>query len=202
MALALLALIALFIGNGVGAIVRMAPLASRIDQSANLAATREHLRRTIGETVADLGLVGGAPFRGQADVLALLAPADPLLEIGGLNEITLALEPGETGGLDLVERRTIASGDLSRAASRTVLVSDVASLRFAYGEAGADGSVVWRAVWQQDGAPPALVRLDIALKPGDRRSFPPLLVHPMATSLPPDKRASTLALDDRPAPAP
>ncbi|WP_062219023.1 MULTISPECIES: hypothetical protein [unclassified Aureimonas] len=198
--LALLSLIALFIGQGVGAITRMAPLATRIDRSAELTAVREHLRRTLSETVADLGLVGGAPFRGQAETLAFLAPADPLLEVGGLNEITLALEPGAQGGLDLVERRAIASGDLSRAASRTVLIPDVASLRFAYGEPGPDGTPLWRAAWQRDGAPPALVRIDIGLKAGDRRSVPTLVVHPMATALPPDKRANRQPLDAAPRP--
>ncbi len=185
-ALALLSLIALFIGEGIGAVRRMAPVGQRIDQGMELTAAREHLRRTLGEAVADLGLVGGAPFLGGPAQLRFLAPADPILEIGGLNAVTLALAPRQGGGLDFVERRDIASGDLALGASRTVLVPDVRSLRFAYGEATADKGFAWREEWRRTGALPALVAIELEFGPADRRRFARLLVHPVASPLPED----------------
>ena len=186
-ALALLSLIALFIGQGIDAIRQMAPVGRRIEAAMDMEAAREHLRRTLGEAVADLGLAGGAPFDGASEALRFLAPADPILEIGGLNAVTLMLAPIAGGGFDMVERREVASGNLALSGSLTVLVSGVRSLRLRYGEAGPDGSILWRETWRQRGVLPALVSIELDFPASDRRRFAPLLVHPLASPVPPDR---------------
>lgn len=193
--LGLMALIALFIGQGVGAVRVMAPLSGRIDAAAEVAAVRDHLARTIGEAMADLPLAAAAAFTGEAQALRFLAPADPVLEVDGIQRITLGLAPG-TRGVDLVELRGVARGDLAPDAplpgeTRTVLLPGIRALSLSYaapakaGEAAPD----WASRWSAIGSTPALVRVAIEFPAGDTRRFPPLVVHPMASPAPGEERS-------------
>lgn len=186
-ALALLALIAIFIGEGVAAIRAMVPFAGRIAAATEIAAVRDHLRRTIGEAVAVVPANEADALVGAPDALRFFAPADPLLEAGGLNRIDLGLEPGSAGRLDLVERRAIARGAQTGAGVANVLLTDVAGLSFRFARAVVEsGPPDWRENWHKDGLP-ALVSLEILLRPGDGRRIAPLLVHPAAAM--PDEAA-------------
>ncbi|MHB8528966.1 MAG: hypothetical protein ACYC8V_05560 [Caulobacteraceae bacterium] len=63
-----------------------------------------------------------------------------------------------------------------------VLLSGVQGLDIAYfGAAPPDGIRRWREDWKDAPSPPELVRVRIALRPGDRRRWPDLIIHPRAT---------------------
>ncbi|MBB4000650.1 prepilin-type N-terminal cleavage/methylation domain-containing protein [Aureimonas pseudogalii] len=182
-ALSLLSLIAVFIGEGVFSVRRMVPVASRIDADAEIAAVRDHLRRTVGEAVVDLPLSESELFVGSSTAMSFLAPADPVLEVAGINRTTLGLEAGPAGRLDLVERRTQARGEQTRAVTPVVLLHDVAGLAIRYAGPVEGGTPVWRKDWVAGGVP-ALVSLDISLPPGDVRRILPLIVHPASSTNP------------------
>lgn len=197
--LALMALIALFMGEGLRAARVMAPLGARIDASAEVAVVRDHLARTLSEALSDLPLGSAAPFIGGPDAVRFLAPADPVLEVDGIQRVTLGLAPGPRG-FDLVERRGVARGDLGPDAplpgeTRTVLLSGIEALRLSYAEPArpSDAGPNWQANWSALGLAPALVRVEVAFPPGDTRRFAPLLVHPMASPAPATERAGPRA---------
>lgn len=199
--LALMALIALFMGEGIRAARIMAPLGQRIDASAEVAAVRDHLARTLSEALSDLPLGAAAPFTGEPDAARFLAPADPVLEVDGIQRVTLGLAPGPRG-FDLVELRGVARGDIGPDAplpgeTRTVLLSGVEGLSLSYAAPASPGAggrgarePDWQARWSSVGLAPALVRVEIALPPGDTRRFAPLVVHPMASPAPSNERTA------------
>ena len=174
-ALALLALIALFIGEGIASLRAMAPVARRIEAAGDVALVRDHLRQTLGEALARLP-GGDAPFRGRAQRLAFLAPGDPFLEVGGVSQILITIEPGASG-LDLVETRRVQRGTGAEPGARTLLLSGIESAGFSYAPPITGDAPDWRPDWDAAGAPPALVRLDLTMKDG-ARPLPPLVVHP------------------------
>jgi len=193
--LALMALIALFIGQGIDAVRRMSPLAGRIDAAAEMALMRDHLVRSVGEALADLPLGGAAPFDGTQAAMRFLAPSDPMLEVDGIQRVTLALAAAP-GGLDLVETRGVARGDLAIDAAlpgetRTVLIRGIRAARFAYADMPpeGEGEPDWRPRWHARGLSPALVRIEVELPPGDTRRFAPLLIHPVASMAVADERS-------------
>lgn len=194
-ALALLALIALFIGEGIAAIRAMAPVARRIEAAGDVALVRDHLRQMLGEALASIP-GGDAPFRGRAQRLTFLAPTDPFLEVGGISQIDIALEAGASG-LDLVEIRRVQRGTGAEPGGRTLLLSGIESARFSYAPPIAGDAPDWRPAWDAAGDPPALIRLDIALE--GARPLPPLVVHPGNAGAP-AKRPPPAPEAARPAP--
>lgn len=66
--------------------------------------------------------------------------------------------------------------------SDQVLLRDVGGLDISYfGPDPAGGAAQWRSAWTRRATPPELVRIRLALGPGDRRVWPELIVHPAAT---------------------
>ncbi|WAJ27831.1 hypothetical protein [Antarcticirhabdus aurantiaca] len=186
-AMALLSLVALFIGEGIHAIRRMAPVAARLAGADEVAAVRQHLNAVIGEAVASLPLGAVARLDGTGAAVRFVAPADPLLEAGGLSQITLSAEPGPGGRLALVERRAVARAGASPVGEPVVLLDGIAGLRLAYRGAAHAG---WSDTWDGTGGTlPALLQIQMDLPPGDPRRFAPLLVHPLAAPAPSDGSA-------------
>jgi general secretion pathway protein J len=88
-----------------------------------------------------------------------------------------------SGGGDL---RLDASSDLTldqtKPVSRVVLVRGVGSLDVAYfGPDVQTAGATWASHWQQQPAPPQLVRIRLGFPPKDRRQWPTLLIRPGAT---------------------
>jgi general secretion pathway protein J len=195
--LALMALIALVVGQGLDTVRRMSPLAGRIDAAAETALVHDHLMRSVGEALADLPLAGAAPFDGTQAAMRFLAPSDPVLEVDGIQRVTLSLAAAPNG-LDLVETRGVARGDLAIDAAlpgetRTVLLRGIRAARFAYADAPlegeGEGEPDWRPEWHARGLSPALVRVEVEFLPKDSRRFAPLLIHPAASTAVADKRS-------------
>lgn len=174
-ALALLALIALFIGEGIASLRAMAPVARRIEAAGDAALVRDHLRQTLGEALSRLP-GSEAPFQGQAQRVAFLAPGDTFLEVGGVSQIVLSIEAG-ANGLDLVETRRVQRDTGAEPAARTLLLSGIDNAAFAYAPPITGEAPDWRAEWGDAVTPPALVRLDVRLRDA-ARALPSLVVHP------------------------
>jgi general secretion pathway protein J len=65
---------------------------------------------------------------------------------------------------------------------RQVLLTGVRAIDIAYfGRAGPDYAEKWRADWDQQPAPPELVRVRVAFGPQDSRVWPDLIVRPRTT---------------------
>ena len=113
-------------------------------------------------------------FAGGADTLRLVADMPPgsarssalefRVENGGLAMVLAPITPAESQPL-----HALAFG------KRFVLVSGVASARFAYW--GPDGA--WLDSWSDFQHPPLLVRLRLTFPPGDPREWPDLVAAPV-----------------------
>ena len=83
--------------------------------------------------------------------------------------------------LDANDDLTLAGALDPQAASDDTLLSHVASLEIGYfGPAGPNDPGEWQDSWSHQAAPPSLIRVRVAFPPGDRRSWPDLLVRPAA----------------------
>ncbi|MET0258540.1 MAG: hypothetical protein ABW179_08155 [Methylobacterium sp.] len=200
-ALALLALTALFIGQGIAAVRDMAPAGRRIEAAMQAAPVRDHLRQTLGEALpAPPG--GTAPgLRGDASAMEFLAPRDPLLETDGVGRVVLALEEAPDG-FALVERRRMerSPGEARGAepGDATVLLRGIAAARFSYAAPIEDEGPQWREAWNRTDALPALVRIEVTFRDAARR-FRPLVIHPATTGRHIDQRPENKGLLTDPA---
>lgn len=137
-----------------------------------------------------------APFRGTSDAFRLLGPPPSQLLPGGVYETIIGLEDGigGTGG----GRRLVAwwrplfstsAGDSSPSINadvrtrQVVLMNGIADLRVSYFGQSEDVTEPprWHDRWDSTLALPTLVSVQMAFMPGDRRSWPQLIVAPIAT---------------------
>ncbi|WP_056503945.1 type II secretion system protein [Aureimonas sp. Leaf454] len=179
-AMALLSLIALFALQGIGSLRWAAPIAGRLDAAEEASLVAAHLRRTFGEAVALLPDGTPAALIGTPDSVRFLAPADPLLESGGIAAITLSVEPAADDTLVLAERRKPSRLQQDEKRDANILLRGVKALRLAYGATNEDGSPEWRADWSDPAlGTPALVRIELERADGKGRGLD-LIVHPMS----------------------
>lgn len=187
-AVALLSLLALFALQGVAALRAVAPVTARIVGAEERAAVAAHLRRSLSEVVARAPDGAALPFEGNSDALRFLAPADPLLEGGGLVRVTLRAEADGAGVLALVERREPLGRPAAPPPEPVVLLRPVGALRLSYADASG-GETRWLDRWEEAGRGlPALARLRVDL-PGAARPLD-LLVHPASRAAPSSEPAA------------
>lgn len=120
----------------------------------------------------------GPDFIGEAGRLVFLAPPPPAGTPGPLRRYQLSLD--EAGDLVFDSLSDIAL-DQRGWSIHEVLLHGAQSVDFAYfGVATPDMRPAWRPSWRQQPVMPALVRIRVGFPEGDRRSWPDLIVHPMA----------------------
>jgi general secretion pathway protein J len=165
------------------------------ERSARQAATGESivtaqtiLRERIENMVASTRFDTLAPvvdLRGGTNIVSFFAPAPPaerpstvaryrlvrtapgdivLYSVSDLSDRVNAYAPGEEGW------------------TPTVLLTGVEALEMGYyGAAPPDNQPRWRTQWVERQQPPELIRVRIAFKPGDPRSWPEFIARPAAT---------------------
>jgi len=158
-------------------------LEGRAAAGETVAAAQDILRERIERLLPDTGGTDGTGAAGQAETVGtagrftFIAPAALNRPGEGMQRFSLAL--GRDGTLDLAAtdaRRTVASWRVDP------LIGNVAALDLAYYGAAVDGAGPrWQAAWVGRADPPTLVRVRVRFGAGDARSWPDLLIRPVAT---------------------
>lgn len=118
-------------------------------------------------------------FEGSATAATFLSSPPAVDRPAPLNRYRLSLSP--QGELLLASMSDVAQTDRGQATVQTLLAG-VRRLELAYfGPAAPDGRPGWRPEWTEESAPPELVRIRLTFAPGDRRTWPDLIVRPRAT---------------------
>lgn len=179
--LGLTALIALLLLQGLGAgrnvwsrVTARAASADAIEAAQSV--LRDRITRTYPSTRYDAPLPY-PDFAGAPDRLAFTAPAFDNHPAGGLRRFVIAVD---TAGDLILSSRSDLPGAASEAPEVAVLLRHVGGLEMAYLD-DEGGLPVWRERWDRQPRLPLLVRLSVTFRPGDRRWWPSLLIHPMAT---------------------
>lgn len=166
---------------------------------SDLQSASNFVRRQIASSIprnASTQAGDGEPtpsFRGAPDGLKLVTLAPSQLMPGGLYEVALGLDGGGGGGYRLSawlrplarqpgdERLTIDQDERTR---QVVLLDGVADLRLRYFGQGEDFDEppTWHDRWEDMLAPPNLVSVRVTFAPGDRRTWPELVVAPRAAA--------------------
>jgi prepilin-type N-terminal cleavage/methylation domain-containing protein len=150
------------------------------EASAELAAARTQVARRIAEALPHYtheAAGTGIALHGTPAGLLILNAASGARR-PGLTAVEIRIEGS---ALLLEERRVGPGGTLAGLAGgeRRVLIAGIAGGGFRYFGAARPGeSPAWREAWPRTDALPQLVRLEIALGPGDRRVWLPLVVEP------------------------
>jgi hypothetical protein len=171
--LGLMALIVVFMANGMGAVRSFSGLGPRIEQQDEMTAVRDHLRRTIAEAFGRSLLRREVRFTGAADSMRFLAPSDPVFEIGGLYRIALSVAESPNGRRALVEERSLDREDRTATTTPVVLLDHVESLTLRYRIARSGTRVT--SIGEGDPLPD-LIELSLRFPDGDNRSWSPLLI--------------------------
>ena len=163
-------------GRGVWARVEAHTVAGQ-----DVSAAQGLLRARIEQLHPATRYVGSAPVvdvEGAADRLDFLSTPVGSAGLGEVRRQHLELTP--RGALQL--SATALQPTSAQTSDDDVLLRHVTGLQLSYfGAAPPDGARVWRSVWTQAGTPPELVRVRVGFAPGDRRTWPELIVRPGAT---------------------
>jgi len=119
-------------------------------------------------------------FSGEAKALHYLAPMPQVLEGAGLARIDLRLGRGGAGAGKLIIdlRRELAFADAAPWPPN-LLLDGVEDIDIAYFGAAERGQAPdWQDHWQSAIALPQLIRIRVTFPPGDKRSWPELVVAP------------------------
>ena len=126
-----------------------------------------------------------ADVRGEAAIFSFFAPAAPAERPASLTRYRLIRSSdGELVLFSLSDVSSRANPYAPGQAAWTpqVLLTNVERLELAYfGTMPGDNQRRWRDRWIERGTPPELVRVRVAFYPGDRRSWPDLVVRPAPT---------------------
>ena len=165
------------------------------DRSAQQAATGESivtaqtiLRERVENMVASTRFDTLAPvvdLRGGTNIVSFFAPAPPAQRPSTVARYRLVrTAPGDIvlySVSDLSDRvNAYAPGEAGW--TPTVLLTGVEALEMGYyGAAPPDNQRRWRTQWVERQQPPELIRVRLAFKPGDPRSWPEFIARPAAT---------------------
>jgi general secretion pathway protein J len=179
-ALALLALIAVYLASAFGAGRRVWDMRARIEDQETMTSTREFLRRQIEATWPALeAMPNGAlrlKFEGRTDALRFVTHFDASANWAGLYDLKLRRNDDELA----------VSGDLSRPDSMPTqahfdrtLLSGIEAIRFAYfGRREGDAEAVWYPDWPTENGLPSLIRISVDFAQGDGRQWRDLIIAP------------------------
>jgi len=150
-------------------------------------ASQELLRRMIGDVYPMYVTDAAGPridFDGAKDALSFLARAPASANTGGRYRFKLSVERhvGEDN-LVLSGMPELAREPDTRMGTRTVLLRDVDHVDFSYfGRLVGERNPQWTDIWSKQNEVPALVRVRVAFRSRDARSWPDLVVAPRVTA--------------------
>jgi general secretion pathway protein J len=160
----------------------------RAEDIQHMMVSQELLRRMIGDIypmyVTDAAAGPRIDFDGTKDALNLLASAPTSANTGGRFRFKLSVER-RSGESDLVLSAIpeLARSQDTAMGTRTVLLRDIDHADFSYfGRQAGERNPQWGEIWSKRNEMPALVRVRIAFRSGDARSWPDLVVAPRATA--------------------
>jgi general secretion pathway protein J len=182
--LALMSLISLLLFSGIRFGARAWESSSaRLTAAEEVSAVQNILRQLLEEATivrqrtADASQRGPS-FRGTADSVRFIAPLPVHHGVGGLYVQTLA--PSGAGlmlGWHVWRPDSPLDKDSDELADSSPLLSGIAGIRLAYyGSIGQERRLGWHPVWDDSAGPPELIRIDVTFAPGDRRTWPELIV--------------------------
>jgi general secretion pathway protein J len=179
-AMALLALIAVYLASAFGTGRRVWDMRTRIEDQDAVTTTREFLHRQIEAAWPAMETTSGGALRlkfaGRSDALRFVTHFDGSANWAGLYDLELRRDKGEF----------IVSGDLSRPGSSSTqarfdrtLLAGIADIRFAYfGRSEGDAEATWHAEWPAESGLPRLVRVSVAFTQDDQRLWRDLVIAP------------------------
>ena len=185
--LSVLALMSLLLLQGVQASRHVWQGGSRVSAAADTIQSaqelvRYRLERTYFETAMDA--IPPYPFfSGDDGALTFISVPPGSGGVAALRTYTLSVSA--EGDLVFTSISTLdPSPSAKTPSSRRVefLLHGVESLSVAYFDPGPGEGRGWKSSWQRRSHPPALVRLQVNFPVDDRRWWPALLVHPIATA--------------------
>ncbi|MCG8354387.1 MAG: prepilin-type N-terminal cleavage/methylation domain-containing protein [Kiloniellales bacterium] len=163
---------------------------AELEQLSRLQIVQNLIRRQIGAALPPVpgGETGPSRYamEGGPDALTLFAPAPLHAAIGGIYRIALRAEDCPPGTC-LVMAWHLDQGqkepaEAPREEQQVVLLDDIEGLAFDYlaEPAAVEPTPPWQDIWDEPERLPALIRLHVTFDPQDRRSWPALLVAPLA----------------------
>lgn len=183
--LTLLALAAGLMLEGLGSAQRMwAGEAARTARGESVEAAQAMLRARI-ERLRPASRFEGSTIYADIDGgdrrLVFLAPPTEVERPAAARRYRLALS--DQGDLVLGWQPLQVDAAIGDVYTDQVLLRDVGGLDIGYfGPDPTGGAPRWRPDWTRRAAPPQLVRIKLALRDGDRRVWPELIVHPAAVT--------------------
>ena len=162
---------------------------ARIQRIADVQVAQRFLRRQIAAARSLAARQDGQSsvtgFVGDGTRMRLIAPLPAHLALGDLYRISLFVDEHDGRDRLMLAWQLYQSEDDDGVRPdedhESVLVDDVAEVEFAYLRAAAEGGdTEWVDRWEGEAGLPALVRVEIAFDDGDGRTWPPLIVAPMA----------------------
>jgi general secretion pathway protein J len=179
-ALALLALIAVYLASAFGTGRRVWEIGKHIESQEEVTAAREFLRRQIEAAWPALEPTSeGAmrlKFSGTAEQLRFVTHFDGAATWAGLYDLMLARSGNDlavTGDLARLEKGS------SPASFDRILMAGVQDVHFAYfGRVEDEAEPAWHSNWPAERGLPRLIRISIGFPQGDSRHWSELVVAP------------------------
>jgi general secretion pathway protein J len=146
--------------------------------------SQDLLRRMIGSLYPMLVTDGATQpridFEGAADAVSFLGNAPIVASGGGRFRFKVFVErQHDRTNVIMSSAPELANPQDSSMATRTLLLSDIDRAEFAYfGDARTERRAQWQASWTERSDIPSLVRIRVAFRSGDARSWPELLIAP------------------------
>lgn len=161
---------------------------ARTEQVEHGLVAQDLLRRMIGNIYPMLVTSDASQpridFDGASDSISFLGDAPIAALSGGRFRFRLLLERAQ-GRANLVISATpeLAGSQGDAAPTKTLLVAGIDRAEFAYfGDNASDRSVQWQDSWSRRSELPRLVRVRVAFRDGDARSWPELLIAPRVSA--------------------
>jgi general secretion pathway protein J len=161
---------------------------ARAEDVQHMMASQELLRRMIGDIypmyIIDAAAGPRIDFEGTKDALSFLASAPTSANTGGRYRFKLSVER-RSGEDDLIlsAMPELAFSQNSAMGTRTLLLRDVDHAEFSYfGTPAGERNPQWTDVWSKRSEMPVLVRVRVAFRSGDMRSWPDLVATPRVTA--------------------
>lgn len=150
--------------------------------------SQELLRRIIGNIypmlVTDGGVQSWVDFDGSKEAVSFLGDA-PIVAGGAGRFLLKIFVERQESRTDLVmsARPELANPQDSSMTTKTILLPDIDHVELSYfGGAAAERNVKWQDDWKRRTDMPTLVRIRVALRSGDARSWPDLVIAPRITA--------------------
>lgn len=170
--------------------------AAQLDAGARIQVVQEFLRHQLGQTVPMVDLAdnrrssGEMLFQGTGPSLRFVSMLPEQLGAGAsIMELALQESTRNEGSGDLVIRISpldVTTGDQSALPTEDrVLIEGIEGIEITYfGSENTNTTAEWWQGWQNQRSLPRLVRVQVDFPPGDRRTWPELIIA-MMVDLPP-----------------